>query len=119
MGKVTSENFAELLLRSARQAAEVAQGESEPARTSRHKITSREVAVRQPPRFGAERIVGLREKLGVSQTVFAGMLGVQPPTVRAWEQEQKEPAGAARRLLEIFEQRPALARATLERPESP
>jgi putative transcriptional regulator len=117
MARVTSSDFAERLLRSAQQAAEIKQGQRSAAKTSRHKVTSREVVVRQPPKYDAKRILRLRQKLGVSQSVFAGMLGVQPPTVRAWEQEQKEPGGSARRLLEIYEQRPTLAEATIERAE--
>jgi putative transcriptional regulator len=118
MAQVTNDSFAERLLRSARQAAEIKQGSATAARTSRHKLTSREVVVREPPRYDATRIRRLREELGVSQTVFANMLGVQPPTVRAWEQEQKEPSGSARRLLEIYEQRPTLAEATIDKGEN-
>jgi putative transcriptional regulator len=118
MARVTNDNFAERLLRSAQQAAEIKQGRATPSRTSRHKLTSREVVVRQPPRYDAMRIRRIREELGVSQTVFANMLGVQPPTVRAWEQEQKAPSGSARRLLEIYEQRPTLAEATIEKSDS-
>lgn len=118
MTRVTSRTFAERLLRSAEQAAEIKQENAHPARISRHKVTAREVVVRQPPKYDAERIVRLRQRLSVSQAVFAGMLGVQPPTVRAWEQEQKEPSGSARRLLEIYEQRPSLAEATVERGEA-
>jgi putative transcriptional regulator len=114
MARVTSKTFAERLLRSAEQAAEIKQGKTSAARTSRHKVTAREVVVRQPPKYDAKRILRLRQRLGVSQSVFAGMLGVQPPTVRAWEQEQKEPSGSARRLLEIYELRPTLAESTLE-----
>jgi putative transcriptional regulator len=118
MAQVTSTDFAERLLRSAQQAAEIKQGKKGAAKTSTHKVTSREVVVRQPPKYDAERILQLRQKLGVSQSVFASMLGVQPPTVRAWEQEQKAPSGSARRLLEIYEQRPTLAEATIERADS-
>jgi putative transcriptional regulator len=117
MTRVTNKTFAERLLRSAEQAAEIKQESASAARTSRHKLTAREVVVRQPPKYDARRILSLRRRLGVSQSVFAGMLGVQPPTVRAWEQEQKAPSGSARRLLEIYELRPTLAETTVERAE--
>jgi DNA-binding transcriptional regulator YiaG len=38
----------------------------------------------------------------MSQPQFAALLNVKPPTIRAWEQGQKAPSGAASRLLEIF-----------------
>lgn len=49
-----------------------------------------------------EQIAQLRKgTFGVSQPVFACFLSVTTSTVRAWEQGQKSPSGAARRLLEI------------------
>lgn len=49
-----------------------------------------------------EQIAELRKRrFGVSQPVFASLLSVTASTVRAWEQGQKTPSGAARRLLEL------------------
>jgi antitoxin MazE len=61
------------------------------------------VEVAEPARgWRKEQIAELRKALfGVSQPVFAAMLSVTVSTVRAWEQGQKSPSGAARRLLEI------------------
>jgi putative transcriptional regulator len=107
MARVTSGNFAERLLRSAEQAVAIKQGEAEPAHTSRRKVTIRKVGVVEAPRYDSARILRLRTYLGVSQPIFAGMIGVQPATVKAWEQGQKEPSGAARRLLQVLEVRPS------------
>ncbi|MBI4057650.1 MAG: helix-turn-helix domain-containing protein [Elusimicrobia bacterium] len=53
-------------------------------------------------RWRKERIAQLRkERFGVSQPVFAALLSVTASTVRAWEQGQKSPSGAACRLLEL------------------
>jgi putative transcriptional regulator len=50
------------------------------------------------------KIAELRKRLfGVSQPVFASLLSVTPSTIRAWEQGQKSPSAAARRLLEVAE----------------
>jgi putative transcriptional regulator len=38
----------------------------------------------------------------MSQPVFASLLNVKTTTVRAWEQGQRSPDGAASRLLEIL-----------------
>lgn len=106
MARVTSENFAERLLRSAEQAVAIKRGDAKPARVTRRKITARKVMVEEAPRYKPARIIELRKGLGVSQPVFAGMVGVRPVTVKAWEQGQKEPNGSARRLLQVLESRP-------------
>ena len=51
------------------------------------------------PLITSEAVVAARESLGVSQTVFAMILGVSSQSVRAWEQGTKPPSGAARRLI--------------------
>lgn len=107
MARVTNENFAERLLQSARQAVAIRRGEQEPARVTRRKATLRRVEVEEAPRYGPARIRELRKGLGVSQPVFAGLLGVRPVTVKSWEQGQKEPNGSARRLLQVLELHPS------------
>lgn len=59
------------------------------------------------PHWGKEKIAHLRKRcFGVSQPVFAALLSVTASTVRAWEQGQKSPSGAACRLLELAEFEP-------------
>lgn len=106
MARVTSENFAERLLRSAEQAVAVKAGKQDAGHVVRRKLTSRKVQVDEAPQFEPERIIGLRERLGVSQPVFADVVGVKSVTVKAWEQGQKVPSGAARRLLQVLEAQP-------------
>ena len=48
----------------------------------------------------------IREKLGLSQSAFASLLGVSVRTLQDWEQSRREPSGAARSLLFIAENRP-------------
>lgn len=47
-----------------------------------------------------------RLRLGLSQTQFAGMLGVSVRTYQDWEQGRREPSGAAKTLLRIAAIRP-------------
>jgi putative transcriptional regulator len=55
------------------------------------------------PAWSAPKIKKLRtEAYHMSQPQFAMLLNVTPSTIRAWEQGQKTPSGAAARLLEIF-----------------
>jgi transcriptional regulator with XRE-family HTH domain len=56
--------------------------------------------------YRADRVVALREKLHLSQPVFAAALNVSPETIKKWEQGKREPDGAALRLLELAEQHP-------------
>ena len=109
MAKVTSENFAARLLRSAEQAAAIKAGEMEPARVSRRQVTARKTIPKAAPQFDASRIRHLREKFGVSQPVFAGMIGVKPVTVKGWEQGVNVPSGSSRRVLQMMELSPETA----------
>ena len=51
------------------------------------------------PALGAAEVAAIRTTLGASQPVFAGLLGVSPATVRAWEQGVNAPSGIALRFL--------------------
>ncbi len=48
----------------------------------------------------------IRSKLNMSQSVFAGLLGVSTRTLQDWEQGRREPQGPAVALLRIAEQHP-------------
>ena len=48
----------------------------------------------------------IRSKLKMSQSAFAGLLGVSIRTLQDWEQGRREPQGPALALLRIAEQHP-------------
>lgn len=48
----------------------------------------------------------IRLKLHMSQSVFAGLMGVSVRTLQDWEQGRREPQGPAIALLRIAEQHP-------------
>jgi putative transcriptional regulator len=48
----------------------------------------------------------IRAQLGLSQSAFAGLMGVSLRTVQEWEQGRREPSGPAKTLLRIAEQHP-------------
>lgn len=48
----------------------------------------------------------IRAKLKMSQSAFAGLLGVSMRTLQDWEQGRREPQGPAVALLRIAEQHP-------------
>ena len=48
----------------------------------------------------------IRNMLGVSQSMFAMMIGVSKSTLQNWEQGLREPEGPAKALLQIAEKPP-------------
>src|SRR5881398_3467500 len=53
-------------------------------------------------------ITRIREKLNVSQPVFAALLNVPLATARSWEQGKRKPSGPALRLLDLARQQPKI-----------
>jgi DNA-binding transcriptional regulator YiaG len=58
------------------------------------------------PALAKEDVVSIRESLGVSQPVFASLLGVSAALVKAWEQGLKVPTGVALRFLAEIRRNP-------------
>ena len=48
----------------------------------------------------------VREKLGLTQTQFASLIGISPRTLQNWEQGHRRPEGTACALLRIAESHP-------------
>ena len=48
----------------------------------------------------------IRQRLKLSQSAFAGLMGVSLRTVQDWEQGRRKPSGPAVALLRIAEQKP-------------
>lgn len=91
----------QLLVESMRQAVAIKEGRLRPAK--RRRLTVRDAKVTVPPRYGSARVRRLRERLGLSQPIFARVLNVSVATVRGWEQGVRVPDGPSRRLLELTE----------------
>jgi DNA-binding transcriptional regulator YiaG len=74
----------------------------------REKYTVRTVrTIPDPGKYDAEGVKKTRELVGVSQPVFARMMGVSAALVRSWECGQRKPAPIARRLLDLIRANPA------------
>ncbi len=52
----------------------------------------------------------IRAQMKLSQSAFAGLIGVSLRTVQDWEQGRREPSGPAKTLLRIVEQHPEVLR---------
>lgn len=51
-------------------------------------------------------VKALRERLGLTQAEFSGMIGVSIKTLQNWEQGRREPEGPAKALLRVVEMEP-------------
>ncbi len=81
----------EELLKSVKQAGEIARGERKPSRTFKVDATT---------------IKELRNRTKLSQPDFATLLGVEVSTLRNWEQSRREPTGPAKALLRAIRNDP-------------
>jgi putative transcriptional regulator len=63
---------------------------------------------RPPKELSPKEIVKLRNRLNVSQAVFARYLNISTKTVQAWEQGQGKPNGASLKLLSIAKKNPGV-----------
>lgn len=79
------------LVASIKQAGQIKRGKSKPSRVFRFKPAD---------------IKAIREKIGVSQSEFALMIGVSVSTLQNWEQGRRQPDGPARALLKVAAENP-------------
>ena len=78
-------SIGKLMIQGAREAVAHKRGRLQGARVTQAKVTVRRVDIVPPPEYGERDIQRVRERLGLSQTVFANLLGASVSTVRAWE----------------------------------
>lgn len=55
--------------------------------------------------FPPKKIVSIRKKFRLSQAALASIFNISPSTVQKWEQGNKKPAGASKKLLDIMERK--------------
>jgi putative transcriptional regulator len=51
-------------------------------------------------------VQAIRERMGLSQSAFAALLGVSTRTLQDWEQGRRTPTGPARALLRVADRHP-------------
>lgn len=79
------------LCESIRQAGEIRSGTRKPSRVFKH---------------AEPDVRAIRERLGLSQSRFAAMIGVSARTLQNWEQKRREPEGPAKALLRVVDRSP-------------
>lgn len=96
-------NVYQSILQGLNEAVNYANGKPNGARV--HKIS-----VKPVPQFKADEIRTIRKDLGMTQVVFASVMGVSTKTVEAWEQGVNVPNGPSCRLLGLYRSSPASAK---------
>ncbi|WP_208280341.1 helix-turn-helix domain-containing protein [Massilia oculi] len=80
----------------------------EGARQGKVTLKTSEVEIKAPPVMDAARVRAVREKLRVSQPVFARKLRTNPQTIKNWEQGTAKPNAQAAILLSLIDRNPQL-----------
>jgi putative transcriptional regulator len=55
--------------------------------------------------YSPQKIVNIRKKFKLSQAALASVFNVSTSTVQKWEQGNKKPTGASKKLLDIIERK--------------
>lgn len=79
----------------------------ESGRAPHEVFTVRTVEISDPAVYRAKDVRATRDRLHVSQTIFAKLIGVSPELVEHWEQGICAPRGIARRLLDEINRDPS------------
>lgn len=66
-------------------------------------LKKRTVTITPVKTYSAEQVKSIRNRIGLSQTAFAGYMGVSLKTVEAWEGGRNTPSGAASHILTMME----------------
>ena len=82
------------LLKSVREMKAIRGGKAKPSRTFAFDVPA--------------EVTKVRDKLGVSQPMFARLLGISVKTLQNWEQGRRTPTGPARVLLMVAARHPKL-----------
>ena len=101
MQKPTKQTLGDLLVQSLTEIRDGLRGQP-------GKLTLKEVEIPDPPRFSPKDIHKLRDRLALSQGLFAKLLGVSRKLVEAWEAGTRKPSAMACRLLEAIARDPSL-----------
>jgi len=55
--------------------------------------------------FTPEKIISIRKRFKLSQAALASVFNISASTVRKWEQGNKKPAGASKKLLDLIDRK--------------
>ncbi|EUJ39304.1 hypothetical protein PWEIH_07786 [Listeria weihenstephanensis FSL R9-0317] len=70
------------------------------------KARTKKILITELPTYSAKDIKGFRQKVELTQSAFAELMGISKKTVEAWENGRNSPNGSATRLLQIIDSNP-------------
>jgi putative transcriptional regulator len=73
----------------------------------KERFTARTISIPEPGEYSPAKVRKLRDQLGMSQAVFAELLGVSRVWVQGWERGVRQPSLLARRLMDTIRTNPA------------
>ena len=118
-GKKNEKSLGSQIIAGLKEAIAFGHGTLPEATLTRRMFSAGAAEIDPAPAYTARHVADLRDKLKLSQPVFAAALNVSSETVKKWEQGTREPDGAALRLLELAEKHPHLILASVHEPGSP
>src|SRR5687767_4896566 len=68
----------------------------------KQRFTVRTVSIPEPGKYSPTAVKKLRHQLGMSQGIFAELLGVSRVWVQGWERGVRQPSPLARRLMDTI-----------------
>ena len=101
MRKPTKDNLGDLLVQSLTELRDGLRGKP-------GKLTMKTVEIPDAPHMSAKDVHQLRDRLCLSQALFAKLVGVSRKLVEAWEAGTREPSPMACRLLDAISRNPDL-----------
>ena len=72
-------------------------------KTKKLKRTVRSIEIEPAGVYSSAQVKNIREKIGLTQKLFAKYLGVSTKTVEAWEAGRNKPSGPSNRLLWLMD----------------
>ncbi len=69
-------------------------------------VKTKKISIEPLPEMTAKEIKDVRKQSGLTQSVFAAVIGVSVKTVEAWEAGTNHPSGSAKRILSIIQADP-------------
>jgi putative transcriptional regulator len=96
---INKQTLGDLLVKSLNEARDGIRG-------SAGKLTVKTVEILDPPEFSPAAVHALRDRLALSQALFARLVGVSPKLIEAWERGTRVPSKMACRLLAAISRSP-------------
>lgn len=84
--------------------------ESAEFETGKRDLKTKTIKILPTPAYTKEDIKKIRVGMGLTQTLFAGVIGVSKKTVEAWESGRNKPDGSSSRILQLISKNPDIVK---------